>query len=212
MIEPNEDSQPEQEVVPPSPQGFVRSALFFYGVVGCVALVWRMLASDESILRPDGVAAEDAFGFGPALLIGMGVGGLALGFSEALTRWTALGDGLADLMGESLAGIGVGDAILLALASGLAEEMFFRGALQPEVGLVWASLIFGACHFVPRRELLLWSVFAVVIGAIFGLVYEWTGNLVAPIVAHTLINGVNLPRIAKRHQARPPEPEPDRER
>jgi membrane protease YdiL (CAAX protease family) len=100
----------------------------------------------------------------------------------------------------SLAGLRASDALLLALASGLAEEMLFRGALQPSVGIVWASLIFGACHFLPRKELALWSLYAVVMGFAFGSLYEWTGHLVAPVTAHALVNGINLPRLARRYE------------
>ena len=80
--------------------------------------------------------------------------------------------------------------------------MLFRGALQPAVGIVWASLIFGACHFLPRKELMLWSVYAVAMGFAFGLLYEWTGHLMAPVTAHALVNGVNLPRLARRYEER----------
>ena len=109
---------------------------------------------------------------------------------------------MADVLGSELVGLGRGDAVLLALASGIGEEMFFRGALQPAVGIVWASLIFGACHFLPRRELVLWSGYAVVMGLAFGWLFEATGHLAAPIAAHVLVNAVNLPRLARRAEAR----------
>jgi hypothetical protein len=200
------DHQPEegrpQQGDAPDPQRFVRTALVFYGLMGCAALLWRMAASGQSILYPSIAAQARGPSLGLAVAAGAVTGLAALGLSEGLTRWTRLGDALADLLGEGLAGVGLGDALLLALASGMAEEMLFRGALQPVVGLFWASLIFGACHFLPRRELAMWSVFAVVIGLAFGWLYDWTGHLAAPIVAHTLVNGVNLPRLARRYEAR----------
>jgi membrane protease YdiL (CAAX protease family) len=186
----------------PNPQGFVRSALIFYGLMGCAALLWRMAVPGQSILHPSFEAATDAWSLSGALLAGLAVGLVAVLISELLTRWTNLGEALADVLGEGLAGIGTGDAILLALASGIAEEMLFRGALQPAVGLFWASLIFGACHFLPRKELALWSVYAVLMGFAFGWLYEWTGQLVAPIAAHALVNGINLPRLARRYETR----------
>ncbi len=195
----------EHEAAKPGPghdsQAFVRSALIFYGVMGCVALVWRMAVSNETILYPS--AADGSASWG--LLSALGLGGLvglgAVAVSEVLTRKTSLGERLADLLGESLAGIGVADAVLLALASGVGEEMLFRGALQPSVGIVWASLIFGACHFLPRRELMLWSLYAVLMGFVFGWLYDWTGQLIAPIAAHSVVNGINLPRLAHRFAA-----------
>ncbi|MBW2425386.1 MAG: CPBP family intramembrane metalloprotease [Deltaproteobacteria bacterium] len=179
-------------------------ALLFYGVMGCVALLWRMATPGQSIVHPSPEAASEAFGLGVSLLLGVGLGAVAVLFSEAMTRWTRLGEGLADLLGRSVAGIGLPDALLLALASGLGEEMLFRGALQPAVGLVWASLIFGACHFLPRRELFAWSLFAVGMGFALGGLYEWTGHLAAPIAAHVVVNAINLPRLARRFEE-PPE-------
>ena len=181
--------------------GFVRMALLFYGVMGCVALFWRMWTPGASILHPGG-QVEASVGLGTALGAGIVMGGVALAVSELLTRFSSLGEALVDTLGEGLIGLGRADAILLALASGVGEEMFFRGALQPAVGIVWASLIFGACHFLPRRELALWSLYAVVMGFAFGWLFETTGHLVAPIAAHALVNGVNLPRLARRAEAK----------
>lgn len=182
--------------------GFVRGALFFYGGLGCVALVWRMSTPGVSILHPPG-HPETLEGLGGAIVAGIVLGLVSLGLSELLTRFSRLGEALADTLGESLTGITAADGILLAFASGIAEEMFFRGALQPAVGLVWASLVFGACHFLPRRELALWSLYAVAMGFAFGWLFEATGHLAAPIAAHVLVNAVNLPRLARRAEGRP---------
>jgi hypothetical protein len=104
-------------------------------------------------------------------------------------------------MGSALGPLSVPDALLLASASGLAEELFFRGALQPVVGWVGASVLFGALHFVPRREFLPWTAFAIGAGLVFGWLVEWTGHLTAAVVAHTLVNGVNLPRLVREYGA-----------
>lgn len=214
MIQPDSESEPEEpqnEVSrgqlgrpnPPESQGFfVRTSLVVYGVMGCAALIWRMVLQGESILHPTPEAAATAWGPMGAIVVGAVFGFAAVASSELMTRFTQLGEALADLLGESLSGLGRGDALLLALASGMAEEMLFRGAVQPAVGLVAASLIFGACHFLPRRELALWSLWAVVMGFAFGLLYEWTGHLLAPIAAHVVINGINLPRLARRYEER----------
>jgi membrane protease YdiL (CAAX protease family) len=164
-----------------------------------------MWTPGDSILYPTPDAAARAWSWPAALAAGLAAGGVAIGLSEALTRWTRAGQLLADRLAEhlarSLGPIGLGDAWLLALASGLAEEMFFRGAMQAELGIVMASLAFGAAHFLPRRDLVLWSVYAVAMGAGLGALYDWTGQLVAPIAAHVLVNGINLPRLSARSAA-----------
>jgi membrane protease YdiL (CAAX protease family) len=99
-----------------------------------------------------------------------------------------LAEHLAGILGP-LSGTQV---VILALASGVGEEAFFRGALQPRVGLVAASLLFGLAHLVPRRELLPWAGFALLAGVLLGALFEYTGNLLAPTLAHVVVNGVNL--------------------
>lgn len=192
-----EDDPFDEDFPPPSPESFVRMALVFYGVMGCGALAWRMWTPGQSIMHPLALEPERLHWL-TATAWGTALGLVSLALSEVLTRTTKVGEALSDALGEGLAGIGRADAILLALASGTAEEMFFRGALQPAVGLLWASVLFGACHFLPRRDLAIWSVYAVAMGLALGWLFEWTGQLMAPIAAHVVVNAVNLPRLARR--------------
>jgi membrane protease YdiL (CAAX protease family) len=57
-------------------------------------------------------------------------------------------------------------------------------------------------HFVPRREFLPWTGFSVAAGFLLGWLFESTGNLVAPIAAHALVNGVNLSLLVRRYAPR----------
>jgi membrane protease YdiL (CAAX protease family) len=90
---------------------------------------------------------------------------------------------------------------VLAIASGVGEEAFFRGVIQPYVGIVMASLIFGLAHLAPRRDLLPWTLFSVLAGFLLGGLFEATGNLIAPVVAHAGINLVNLWAMTKKYGA-----------
>ncbi len=67
-----------------------------------------------------------------------------------------------------------------------------------------ASLLFGLAHFVPRRELLPWTAFTLAAGFGLGALYEVTGNLVAPVVAHFGVNAVNLRLLTRRNFGTPP--------
>jgi uncharacterized protein len=82
---------------------------------------------------------------------------------------------------------------LIAVLAGLGEELFFRGILQKIFGewrngvlAIWlAAFIFSAIHlqfygFFPRMLL----------GAFFGYLLFWSGNLWLPILAHTINNGL----------------------
>ena len=89
-------------------------------------------------------------------------------------------------------GARVRDLVLVSVASGVGEEVFFRGALQPALGVVLASLLFGALHVGPDRRYLVWTLWAVGAGFLFGYRYIWTGCLLAPITAHVLHNAATL--------------------
>lgn len=93
------------------------------------------------------------------------------------------------------------DLVLLALLSGVGEEALFRGALQPEIGIVAASLLFGALHIGPDRRYLAWTAWAVGAGFLFGALYEWTGGILAPALAHALHNAATL-LLWRRSRAR----------
>jgi membrane protease YdiL (CAAX protease family) len=79
-----------------------------------------------------------------------------------------------------------------AVLSGVAEELFFRGAMQPALGLGLTSLIFGAVHFGPTRSFWVWTVWAGAMGLVFGTLVALTGNLYGAVLAHLVINYENL--------------------
>jgi membrane protease YdiL (CAAX protease family) len=81
-------------------------------------------------------------------------------------------------------------AFALAAASALGEEIFFRGFLQPRIGLVATALVFSLAHFSYASA---GEVIAVLILAFaMGLLYKRTGNLWATIATHFTFNLVNL--------------------
>ena len=84
------------------------------------------------------------------------------------------------------------DLVLVSIFSGVGEEAFFRGALQPEIGLVASSLLFGVLHVGPDRRYLVWTLWAVAAGFLFGLLYLWTGGILAPVTAHVMHNAATL--------------------
>ena len=87
----------------------------------------------------------------------------------------------------------------IGLLSGVAEEVFFRGALQTVVGLIPASLAFGLAHFVPRHPFWNWSLYAAFAGFLLGCLFELTHHLLPVIVAHALTNFVLIVMLNRRH-------------
>ncbi len=86
----------------------------------------------------------------------------------------------------------------ISCASALGEEFLFRGALQQVVGLYTTSILFGLFHFPFKKELVPWSLMALVMGFILGFLFEKTGNLMAPILCHFIINFLNILILNKK--------------
>jgi hypothetical protein len=177
-------------------RAWIRLAVLLYGGATALAWLWRTALRGESLLLAD---PAHPVAWVRDLAAGVAAGLLVLAASEVLTRSTEMGRALAQALGALLGRLRDREVLALAALSGIGEEAFFRGALQPEIGLVGATLAFGLAHFVPRRELLPWTGFALAAGLLFGILYERTGNLVAPVVAHALVNAVNLRRLSREY-------------
>ena len=69
-------------------------------------------------------------------------------------------------MAHMLGPVSVLQAVWLALLSGFAEELLFRGALWPHLGLVGGAVLFGVLHTVPVRSLAFYPVYAFLAGLV----------------------------------------------
>lgn len=105
--------------------------------------------------------------------------------------WTLIDSSQAELVenisGELLGNIDtLGEWLLLAAATGLGEELLFRGALQPAFGLGLTSLLFAFAHvqygFTPV------TVVVFIIGLVLGMIRRKHGTAVS-IFVHS---GYNL--------------------
>ena len=73
-------------------------------------------------------------------------------------------------------------------AMGVAEELFFRGFVQGSVGLVAGVAAYTAVQAVERKWAL--GLAALLGGTVWGVLFWWSGGLVAPVIAHVLWTGM----------------------
>ncbi|WP_330202546.1 CPBP family intramembrane glutamic endopeptidase [Cyanobacterium sp. Dongsha4] len=87
------------------------------------------------------------------------------------------------------------DLIWVGLLPGLSEELLFRGVMLPAFGYDWLALILSSVFFgiLHWSEVSSWHyvVWAIIIGFVLGYSAYITGNLLVPIVAHSLTNFVS---------------------
>lgn len=155
-----------------------------------LGLVWMALAGYPFLISPDPLRDGLAF-----LLLFFGLMGLELLFSRLFPQSFRAAEALHVQIGAVMRAQGVSHhkALLLALASGLSEEVFFRGALQNALfggwlGVLLQAFLFMAFHPVPDRKAWTYPVFIFFGGLMFGAAYLLTGSLIPGILAHYLHN------------------------
>jgi membrane protease YdiL (CAAX protease family) len=158
------------------------------GVLALIAVVGLSFGETEIL---DALAPEGA------ILSSVGLGTLAgsawAGIWWVLREWAPLRR-LERWQRGVVAGWTTGDAISVALISGIAEEALLRAFLQPIIGLAPAAILFAVLHVVPDRKLWFWPIFALASGVLLGLLFELAGYPAAA-VAHIVINLVALLRL-----------------
>jgi CAAX protease family protein len=185
------DPQPQ---LSPAPGRLYRFAWGLYLFLALAGVIW--IGAQRGVIPLS--LFVDAGRWWLDLALGIGTGLLLLAVWWGAERKFPLARELEARLASLLGPLTLSEAVALALLSGFAEELFFRGAVQGTLGWAAATLLFALLHSGPGRAFRLWSVFALVAGGLFGGVMAWRGNLLGPVVGHVLVNAVNLRRLASR--------------
>lgn len=164
-----------------------------------VSLVYLALASAGVAwvhLWDDGLVWRSSQGptpqFWKGILGGLLIGGGFVAASRFVTHRFEWGRLLHQDLRARLGPLSSMEIVILAAASSLGEEIFFRGALLPAVGLWLSSLIFALLHVGPKLRFLPWTIASFLAGLAFGLLFLWSGDLTGPVIAHFTVNTLNL--------------------
>jgi uncharacterized protein len=181
--------------IPSEPGRLYRLGWVIYLLMAVAGILWIGFRVDGPIPLS---LFFDRDGWWIDLLLGIGSGLLLLGLWWMGERVSPLAKQLEQQLAAVLGPLTAAEAISLAVLSGFAEELFFRGAVQGQWGWLAATVLFAVLHTGPGSAFRVWTLFAVVAGGLFGGLMEWRGNLLAPVIGHFVVNGVNLRRLASR--------------
>jgi uncharacterized protein len=170
--------------------------LGLYGAMALTAVVIGAMRGNPDVFRVDTAAPAWLYLGGPLLGAAVGIG--VVGMTRLATRYFAWARNLHDSFRDLLGPLTSREIVILALASSIGEELLFRGALLPWLGVWLQAAIFALLHVGPGRRFLPWTLSAFVLGAAFGWLALGTGNLGGPIAAHFAINFINLRHIVRR--------------
>lgn len=131
-------------------------------------------------------------------LAGVGIG-LAVGAASAVTTLRKPSAEAVQRTATSYARLDLAgwNPFWISLGAGISEELLFRAALQPLIGIWGASLLFllvhaGAYDFRRFDRAALWQAAGVLgMGVLLGLTFEYVG-LLAAMVAHAVVDIVGL--------------------
>jgi len=169
-------------------RGFVLSTVIVIeAVLLGVAAIW-CLVSNIDLLPMLTNARIEFFVFGALSGVLLSIVGLVMTKVESFKAFNQL---VYEIMGPLFAHSKIIDIALIAAASGFCEEVFYRGVLQTEFGIIIASLIFGLCHFAGM-QFYLYVIWAALAGYLFGLLFEISHSLWLPITAHAFSNFVSI--------------------
>lgn len=169
-------------------RGFVLSTVIVIeAVLLGIACIW-CLASNIDLLPLLVNAQPEHFLIGALIGISLSVFGLFMTRVESFKSFQQL---VYEIMGPLFAHSKIVDIALIALASGFCEEVFYRGVLQTQFGIIVASLIFGICHFAGK-QFYLYVIWATLAGYLFGRLFEISHSLWLPITVHAVSNFVSI--------------------
>ncbi len=80
--------------------------------------------------------------------------------------------------------------LAISIGAGVFEELFFRGFLQPRVGIGLSTLLFVLGHLSYGQPVMLFGI--AILSLLYALLVRFSGNIWPAIVAHALFDAIQL--------------------
>lgn len=119
------------------------------------------------------------------LLSGVGIRLFSSSLGEA---WKHFQNNMEDTVIMALQDIDLLDLLLISILPAIVEELFFRGVMQPGLGLWLTSFIFALLHWGGIKRLWAHGLHAFLIGLFLGWLYIASGSLLTTMIAHFVNN------------------------
>jgi membrane protease YdiL (CAAX protease family) len=194
-----------QEEGPVTGAAFYTVAWVFYMLLAVGGVIWlglrRGQISWRLFVRPAGLPVDVGLGLAAA--------GVLLGVWFIAHRYWPSARRLEVDLRAILGPLTTEQAVALGLFSGIAEEVFFRGAMLAAWGWVPATLVFALLHAGGRGFSAAWILFAAIAGLLFAGLVIWRETLLAAVIGHALVNAVQLRRLGKQAVATGEDPGAD---
>lgn len=182
---------------------FLRLATAFEGglLLVAFALGWLLSVDPSAYWKPDlSSLAWGLLGTVPLYLL------FFVGYRKAKGGMKDIRELLIERLGPFLSACSAAELLYLGMLAGVAEEVLFRGVLQPWFegdwgwigGIVISNLIFALAHWVTP----LYGLLAGLTGAYLGVSLDITGerNLVVPVLIHGIYDFLAFSAVAETYR------------
>ncbi len=90
--------------------------------------------------------------------------------------------------------------VCLSLMSAAGEEVFFRAALQPELGILGTAFVFALLHLGPKNLPNSWTLMSIIISLLLGVIYKYTNSIIPVFLAHLIMNLTSMFKLRYRYR------------
>jgi membrane protease YdiL (CAAX protease family) len=168
--------------------------LVLYLSMAAAALVWGSVRGQTNVWRLTAITDTKVW---PGICIGVVLGLLIVFASRLAVHRFDWARSLHREFRSLLSPLSDAEIVVLAVASSVGEELFFRGALMPSIGVLASSAVFALLHIGPRGRYLPWTIGSFVAGLLFCALFRWSGDLTGPVLAHFTVNFLNLRHVSQ---------------
>ena len=183
-------------------------ALFLiHGILMATLALWFVLGFVGPRRDGPAVAASPLRQFGlraPSIAgeLGLGVVCGVAAWAVVLTLLFSLGAMVWALEGEEalprqapevvtwVAALPLGLRLAISASAGVAEELFFRGFLQPRVGIGLSTALFALAHLSYDQPIMLVGI--TLLSLAFAYIVRWRQSIWAAMVAHAVFDAIQL--------------------
>jgi membrane protease YdiL (CAAX protease family) len=177
---------------------FLRSSTLFYLVMGGVGVLISHF--QHNILFRSLAIPTDRGQTLHLLLVSLLGAAVLLIFNYAFEEQFPSFKAFRHILMQMIGAASIPASIYLAVLSAVGEELLFRGAIQPELGLIGTALLFGLLHLGPQGLVSIWTLWAILTGLLFGFMFQQTQSLLPVIISHILVNAVSMLRLRVQYR------------
>jgi membrane protease YdiL (CAAX protease family) len=132
-------------------------------------------------------ATPEALGFGVAGALLIAGWTVAVQQGYRIARGSAYAKALTASLARNFAEASWLQVLLGGVAAAVGEEVFFRGFVQGQWGILAGAVAFMIAH-IGGRDIRIIGFWSLAQGLLLGVFYQATGNLLVPMVAHALFD------------------------